>query len=90
MFKEPTDVISDKSFKVLQVVRNNAALVHGPGKYGDYYGTLYLIINDEGEYYYDDEIIKVPKGKVVRQIGVYKYTTKSETTKTVPLIKIME
>jgi len=90
LFQEPTEVVNEKSLKVLQVVRNDAALVHGRNKYGDYYGTLYLIINDEGEYYYDDQIIKVPQGKVVRQIGVYKYTTKSETRKTVPIIKIMD
>jgi len=90
MFPEPTEIINEKSVKVLQVVRNDAALVHGRNNYGEYYGTLYLIINDEGEYYYDDQIIKVPQGKVVRQIGVYKYTTKSDTRKTVPIIKVMD
>lgn len=90
MFDEPTESIHDKSFKVIQVIRSNVALVQSPGEYGGYYGTLYLLKNDEGHYYYDDEIVKVPKGKVVRQIGIYNYTAKSGDKKTVPIISIMD
>lgn len=52
-------------------------------------GTIVLIINDEGKYYYDEEIIEIPSGKQARQVGVYKYST-STGYKTVPIIKIME
>ena len=44
----------------------------------------------ELEYYYDDEIVNVPSGKVVRQTGIYKYQTKSEDYKTVPIIEIVD
>jgi hypothetical protein len=42
------------------------------------------------KYYYDDEKIETPKGKVVRQIGIYQYPTKNDFVKTVPIIEIMD
>ena len=51
---------------------------------------LYLLRNNDGKYYYDDEIVGVPSGKVVRQTGIYKYQTKSEDYKTVPIIEIVD
>ena len=85
LFDETGDVVNEQSFKVMQVVANDAALVHGKDSYG-YYGMLYLLTNTDNKYYYDEEIINVPQSKVVRQIGVYKYFAKSWTTKTVPII----
>lgn len=49
-----------------------------------------LIVNRERKYYYDDEIVKVPKGKVVRQVGIYQYPTQNDMMKTVPIIMIMD
>ncbi len=90
LFDEIGNVVNEQSFKVLQVVANDAALVHGKNEYGYYSGMLYLITNTDNKYYYDEEIINVPQGKVVRQIGIYKYFAKSWTTKTVPIIIIMD
>lgn len=92
LFDEPGDIIDLKSFKVFQVIAKDAALVHGKenDKYDLYMGAVYVLINDEGKYYYDDEIVNVPKDKVVRQLGIYQYTTKSEREKTVPIIRIMD
>lgn len=87
MFDEPGEVINEKSFEVFQVIADNAALVHVSGDiFG--LGTIYLMINNSGRYYYDGETITVPKGKCVRQLGIYKYQTKSEDYKTVPIIGI--
>ncbi len=88
MFDEAGDVVDEESFKVLQVIASDAALVNGKDEYG-YYGTLYLITNSDNKYYYDDEIVKVPQGKVVRQVGIYRYIAKNETLKTVPIIMIL-
>lgn len=49
-----------------------------------------LIINDNGEYYYDEQVIDVPKGKSVQQVGIYRYINKSEDMKTVPIVKLMD
>lgn len=89
-FEEPGDIIEGKSFKVFQVLANDAALVKGKSEYDLYLGTVYLIVNDDKKYYYDEEIVKVPKGKVVRQIGIYRYPTRDERIKTVPVIMIMD
>ena len=55
-----------------------------------HFGPVYLLINEEGRYYYDDEEIIVPKGKVVKQVGIYQYQTKAELEKTVPIIQILD
>ena len=89
-FEEPGDIINGKSFKVFQVLANDAALVRGKSEYDMYLGTIYLLVNDDKKYYYDDEIVKVPTGKVVRQIGIYRYPTRNEMIKTVPIIMIMD
>ena len=52
-------------------------------------GLLVLLTNDNGEYYYDDQVIEVPKGMCMRQVGIYKYQTRMEIDKTVPIVKLM-
>lgn len=91
MFKEPGDIIKDRDFEVFQVIAKNAALVRGKSDVSDLYlGTIYLLMNEEEKYYYDDEKIKVPKEKVVRQMGIYQYPTNNDIIKTVPIICIMD
>ncbi len=88
-FDEPGDVVNEKSYKVIQVVSNDAALVMAQ-TYGDLYtGTVYLVTNNEGKYYYDDQIIKPSQGKVFKQIGIYRYPTRNDIMKTVPIIMMM-
>lgn len=92
MFENPGDAVPERSFKVLQVVDDNAALVKGKDNdlFDTYMGPVYLIVNSEGKFYYDDEIINIPKGKNARQVGIYKYSAKSGIDKTVAIIEIME
>jgi hypothetical protein len=91
LFEEPGDIVEVKSFKVFQVLAKDAALVQGETKYsGVYSGIVYLLMNKEGKLYYDDEIVNVPKGSIVRQMGIYQYPTKDDMIKTVPIIRIME
>lgn len=88
-FEDAGDIIDGSSFEVFQVISEDAALVHGESEFGLYLGAVYLLTNGDGKYYYDDEIVKVPEGKVVRQVGIYQYQTKSDFGKTVPIIQIM-
>ena len=44
----------------------------------------------EGKYYYDHEIVKVPSGKVARQVGIFKYTSGGGLDRTVPVVKFMD
>lgn len=90
MFEEPGEIFEEKNFHVFQVVAKNAALVKAMTTELDLFGTVFALYNREGKYYYDDEIIKVPQGKVARQIGVYQYPNRDGMTKTVPIIEIMD
>ena len=63
MFDEPGEIFNETSFKVFQVIADNAALVRCNSKYDLYTGTVCLLINKEGKLYYDDEIIKCPKAQ---------------------------
>lgn len=91
-FDEPTKVFKATSFKVLQVVQDDAALAYMKKNANSYSydDPLCLIVNDSGHYYYDEEIINVPSGYRVLQIGLYKYTAKSGVEKTVPMVCITE
>ncbi len=94
-FEQPGECLSTNNFEVMQVVGDGCALAHEVqwnSFYEGYESTdlLVLLINDKGEYYYDDQIIKVPKGKCMRQVGIYKYPTKMEIEKTVPIVKLMD
>ncbi|MCH5310522.1 MAG: hypothetical protein J1E57_00950 [Prevotella sp.] len=86
LFDAPGEIVNEKSFEVFQVLDENAALTHGEKGYG----AVYLLTNSTGKYYYDDEVIIVPDGKVVRQIGIYQYETKNNFGKTVPIVEIMD
>lgn len=90
-FEKPGDEIDVRSFKVFQVITEDAALVHGATdeEYDIYSGAVYLLTNEDGKYYYDDEIVRVSEGKVAKQVGIYQYQTKSDFNKTVPIIQIM-
>lgn len=90
-FDAPGDEIKEKSFKVMQVLEDHAALVEGKGDGRSIYtGAIYLIVNKEDKFYYDEQIIDVPSDKVVKQVGIYRYETRMGVEKTVPLIMIMD
>ena len=95
LFSEPGDVLSLKSFKIFQVLPNGTALARSAEKVNVQYKWEYgepvvFLLPEESSTYYDDQIIKTPSGKVVRQIGIYRYTTKDEFVKTVPIVKILD
>ena len=84
------EVLKYNKYKVFQVLDDSHALVRSNINYSWYDGPIFLITNDEGKFYYDEEVIKVPKGKVMRQVGIYRYMSAMEQNKTVGIIKIMD
>ncbi|MEE0883379.1 MAG: hypothetical protein U0L65_08175 [Bacteroidales bacterium] len=92
-FEKPGKCISTKEFEVIQVIGDGYALareiVDRTSLINIPSGLLVLVTNENGELYYDDQVIKVPEGKCMRQIGVYEYQTRMETTKTVPIVQVM-
>ncbi|MDR0510796.1 MAG: hypothetical protein LBH06_06865 [Rikenellaceae bacterium] len=93
MFDEPGDYIEANRFEVFQVIEPGAALAKTEEKsYGisSFTGPVVLFVNDNGKFYYDDEIIKIPSGKRARQTGIYKFYSATMGYKTVPIVKVME
>lgn len=94
MFSEVGDCISKNQFEVFQVLEPGMALAlegeHLYGNHWSYTGMTALFINDDGKHYYDNEIIKVPSGKCVKQVGIFEYTTKNGIGKTVPIVKVLK
>lgn len=87
LFDEPGDIIEENSLKVFQVLTDHTALVRNTNSY---VGTVYLITNNEKKYYYDTQEIEIPKNKVIRQIGIYRYPNQDNVIKTVPVIMIVD
>jgi len=87
-FKEPQGTINSKKFQVLQVVTQDAALATAQ-EHGMFIGTIVLLIGEPNSFY-DEQIVTVPAGKAARQIGTYRYQTRMEIVKTVPIVKFLE
>lgn len=75
-------------FKVLQVFADGYALAYecNDGKFC-YNNTIVLLTPQPGVYYYDDMLVNIPEEKCAIQDGVYRYETKNESIKTVPIIQ---
>lgn len=93
LFEKPDGVIQHESFKVFQVIEGGHALAE-VGKLNlfatgyNYSGNMIvLFMADENTHYYDDQIINVPKGKLVKQVGIYQYPTE-RSYNTVPVVAI--
>lgn len=89
-FQQKGKQVDEKSFKVFQVLSNGKALVYGKDEYGYYDGIVYLLIDCADSDMFDDQIIKVPKNKVVKRYGTYQYITRNGREKTVPQIMILD
>lgn len=86
IFPEKGECIETKTdIKIFQVLEPNIALAE-TGEYSN--RIMLLLVNDDGKSFYDDQMVKVPKGKCAKQIGTYKYTTKVGFDKTVPAVVI--
>ena len=86
---------SDSSFTLDDVTKfsiddKTKEITVGENTYRITSDLLVLLVNEEGAYYYDNQVVDIPQGKCMRQVGVYRYTTKSEMEKTVPVVKLMD
>ena len=91
LFDTPGEIINAEAFQVDEVIDDHYALAHKvkwESTLEMYYYSEYfkvLLTNDEGTYYYDKQVIKLPKGKCWKQIGIYK-----RSYETVPIVKLMD
>lgn len=90
LFEKEGECISKNTFEVFQVLDSGDALAHELGEYSTSTGLVVLFLSKGDTSYYDEQVIKVRDGKCVRQIGVYKYSTRSGREKTVPVVEIRD
>ena len=94
MLDEPIPFTEAKNFEVLQVVFEDAALAQSEKKM-QYTGSIYytdpvvLIVADQKNTFYDDQIVKCPKDSKVMQVGTYQYQTQMGW-KTVPIVRFVK
>lgn len=92
LFEQPGDCISSKDFKVTNVDEQGNAFARerDNDRYESYFGMTVLFLAEEGKSYYDEQIIRIPKGKCVKQLGIYKYKLSeySKDQKTIPAVAI--
>lgn len=94
MLDEPIPFTEAKNFEILQVVFEDAALAQSEKKM-QYTGSIYytdpvvLIVADQKNTFYDDQIVKCPKDSKVMQVGTYQYLTQMGW-KTVPIVRFIK
>ncbi len=87
IFEQPQQKIDAKSFEVLQVLPDGNALATVESN--ESFGMIVMLLANKNATYYDDQKIEVSTGKCARQIGTYRYMTRNNIEKTVPIIDIV-
>ncbi len=91
LFEQEGECVSTNSFKIIQVLDSGDALaveLKSRYSYSLPTGITVLFLHEKGTAYYDDQVINIPRGKCAKQIGVFKYMSKQEMEKTVPIVDI--
>lgn len=76
------------SFKIFQTLGENAGLAFGEDLCAR--DLLVLVYSEDGQSLFDNQTIVAPKGMCFRQIGIYKYKSKDEMHRTIPVVMLME
>lgn len=92
LFDEPAECVSTSVFKIEEVIDEYYAIAEEveyesvlENYYLKYGGIKVVIKSEEKNKYFDEQIIKMPAGKCMRQIGVY-----SKYSDTYPVVKISD
>lgn len=94
LFDKPRQEIKAKEFNIIQVLPNGNALAQYNKLSLDdstiSYGTVVMFLSSKEGSFYDDQKIKLQKGKLFRQIGTYRYQTTQGDEKTVPIVGVFD
>lgn len=92
LFEAPTDCVSTSDFKIKEVIDEYYAIAEEveydyifENYYFKYGGIKVVIKSEEKNKYFDEQIIKMPAGKCMRQIGVF-----SKYSDTYLVVKILD
>lgn len=83
MFETPQPGRGVSEFSIMQVFSDGNALAREGG-------NIVLFLAEEGVAYYDNQKIHVPEGKQVMYIGTYRYLTRENMEKTVPIVGFLD
>lgn len=94
LFDKPCQEIKAKEFNIMQILPNGNALAQYNKLSLDdstiSYGTVVMFLSSKEGSFYDDQKIKLQKGKLFRQIGTYRYQTTQGIEKTVPIVGVFD
>lgn len=93
LFDKPKVVIEADVIEIFQVLPDGSALARvGYTENGnnDNVGMEMMLHAKDTASYFDRQKIKIPKGKDLRQIGIYKYLEHGIKEKTVPVVAIFD
>lgn len=89
IFDKPQHGPKVTKFEVFQVLPDGSALASAEKPF-DAIGIVVVFVPHEGVSYYDRQNIDVPSNKRVMQIGTYRYLTRDDFEKTVPIVEIWD
>lgn len=75
--------ISQTRFEVIQVLESGHALVVSGSPYD---GFIALLIARDGQMFYDNQMLRPPKGYCAKIIGTYRYLSDNGRENTIPVI----
>ena len=88
MFEQVGGEITSYPLQVIQVFEKGVALAREhKGEFT--IDGLVVLLMAEDEHFYDDQIVKLSKGKCFKHVGVYTYETRAGERKTVPIVKAL-
>jgi len=94
LIDNPIEYHGAKKFKIRQVIAKDGALAESEDTsyrtfeaFGD---PIVLLISDKSNVYYDDLVITVGARQKTMQLGTYHYETRMGTSKTVPIVIIVD
>lgn len=92
MFEKRGQAMAESSFKIFQTLDDTHALARGVSneEFGSYYGVTVMVVGGEEDHFYDDLIIRKSSRRKFYQVGTYRYQTKSEDFKTVPIVALLD
>ena len=89
LFEKPQQTIEANEIEVFQVLPDGSALANVGYTYegnNDNVGMVVMLLAKDGVSYFDSQKIKISSGKCMKQIGTYKYMTRQDIEKTVPVV----
>ena len=85
---EGESIGTESRYKVIQVVDGGALAIEIYDEIWMPTELAVLFLDESGNGFYDNQVITVPKGQYLRQLGLYRYINKDNIPKTVPVVAI--